>query len=107
MARGATVLTDEWPGYKRLNKKFFHYSVNHSEGVYARGRVHTNSIEGFWSLLKRQIYGIHHWVSKKHLAKYVSEATWRYNRRSIEDAPRLNEFISRLDGRLTYAGLIA
>jgi hypothetical protein len=66
-----------------------------------------NGIEGVWSLLKRQIYGIHHWVSAKHLAKYVDESVWRYNRRGVIDRARVAEFLSRVDGRLTYAALIA
>ncbi len=66
-----------------------------------------NGIEGVWSLLKRQIYGIHHWVSAKHLARYVDEAVWRYNRRSVADPMRVGEFLGRVDGRLTYQALIA
>jgi transposase-like protein len=102
----ARVMSDDAPGYVRLGERYRHETVNHSEGEYVRGDCHTNSIENFWSLFKRQVYGIHHFVSRRHLAKYVAEATWRFNRRGVEDALRLNEFISRLDGRLTYASLI-
>lgn len=107
VAAGACLITDEMPGYQRLGSKYDHQRVNHSKGEYKRGWAHTNSIENFWSLLKRQIYGIHHWVSAQHLAKYVAEASWRFNRRDVADAERLNEFLGRLDGRLTYASLIA
>ena len=69
--------------------------------------VHTNSIEGVWALLKRQIYGIHHWVSGKHLDLYLSEATWRYNRRSQGEGERVDAFLAQTSGRLTYKALIA
>jgi ISXO2-like transposase domain len=69
--------------------------------------AHINSMEAVWALLKRQIYGIHHWVSAQHLHLYISEATWRFNRRVLKDVPRFAEFLARLDGRLTYKALIA
>ena len=104
---GANLMTDEATIYRGLNRHFNHHTVNHSADEYSRwGWAHVNGLEGFWSLLKRQIYGIHHWVSAAHLGRYVDEAVWRYNRRKIEDGPRLNEFLSRTDGRLTYNALI-
>jgi hypothetical protein len=69
--------------------------------------IHTNGIESAWSLLKRQIYGTHHWVSPKHLSRYVSEMAWRYNRRDMGEGDRLNDMIAGSDGRLTYIGLIS
>ena len=107
IAPGANLMTDEWYGYKPIEKRYARQSVHHSKGEYARLSVHVNGIEGFWSLLKRQIVGIHHWVSPKHLARYVDEAVWRYNRRAVEDANRGAEFLTRVDGRLTYRTLIA
>ena len=105
---GSNLLTDEFPGYAHMGSNYFHYAVNHSAGEYVRdGFIHCNSVEGAWSLLKRQIYGIHHWVSPKHLNRYVSEMTWRYNRRSMDEASRLNALITGSDGRLTYKALIA
>ncbi len=90
VAKGATLLTDENNAYKGLPDGYTHFAVNHSKGEYVRdGYIHTNGIEGAWSLLKRQIFGIHHWVSPKHLGRYVSEMTWRYNRRSMEEGNRL------------------
>ncbi len=59
-----------------------------------RGDAHTNSIEGVWALLKRQIYGIHHWVSDKHLSRYLSESSWRFNRRKMGEGERLNALIA-------------
>lgn len=102
------VLTDEFAGYSGLSESYYHQTVNHSEGEYSRGfYFHTNSIEGAWSHIKRQIYGIHHWISDKHLGNYLSEMTWRYNRREIADGERMNEFFGRVEGRLRYKELIA
>ncbi len=106
--KGANLMTDEWPGYRGVDKHVKRHSVDHSAGEYVRHYyTHVNGIEGVWSLLKRQIYGIHHFVSAKHLHRYVSEAVWRYNRRQVKDAPRMVEFLTRLDGRLTYQSLTA
>jgi transposase-like protein len=108
VAPGTTVVTDEFAGYAGLPETYQHQSVNHSAGEYVRdGYVHTNGIEGAWSLLKRQIYGIHHWVSPKHLARYVDEMTWRYNRRQMSMGERVNALIAGSDGRLTYRRLTA
>jgi transposase-like protein len=108
VAPGSVLLTDDYQGYAHLPDHFHHLSVNHSQGEYVRnGWIHTNGIEGAWSLLKRQIYGIHHWVSPKHLNRYVSEMTWRYNRREMEEGNRVNALISGSDGRLTYKALTA
>lgn len=102
------LLTDGWKGYSGLGGRYDHHTVDHHRGEYVRpGNVHTNSIEGFWALLKRQIYGIHHFVSEKHLAKYVDEAVFRYNRREVTETNRVAEFLGRVHGRLTYKALIA
>ena len=107
---GSRLLTDEYSPYKTAAEKggFVHASVTHSKEEYARGDVHNNSLEGYWSQLKRQIYGIHHWVSTKHLDRYVGENVWRYNRRALTETFRFNELLSLTDGnRLTYPELIA
>jgi transposase-like protein len=105
---GTNVMTDEWPGYRGLKKRFHHHTVNHSAGQYVKHYfAHVNGIESVWALLKRQIYGIHHWVSKTHLHRYVDEAVWRFNRRTVVDGHRVSEFLSRMDGRLKYRVLIA
>lgn len=108
VAEGSILLTDEARVYGYLTPHYHHFTVNHGAGEYVRNSfVHTNSVEGAWSLLKRQIYGIHHWVSPKHLGRYVSEMTWRYNRREMEEGDRVNALIAGSDGRLTYKALIA
>lgn len=101
------VSTDKWVAYKHLGKEFPHMAVDHAKGEYKRGKAHTNTIEGYWSQLKRQIFGIHHWVSGKHLGRYVDESAWRYNRRDADEAPRFNALLAMTDGRLRYAELIA
>jgi transposase-like protein len=80
----STVYTDDMATYRDvLNKAGYHHTrINHSEKVYVSGDVHTNTIEGFWSLTKRGIGGVYHSVSKKHLQDYLSEYAWRYNRRN-------------------------
>jgi transposase-like protein/IS1 family transposase len=101
------VVTDKWVGYKHLGKEFPHASIDHAAGEYRRGKAHTNTIEGYWSQLKRQIFGIHHWVSGKHLGRYVNESAWRHNRRDSAEGPRFNAFLEGASGRLTYKELIA
>jgi transposase-like protein len=78
------IYTDEWPAYKGLDKMngYQHRRVNHSQGVYVMGDAHTNTIEGFWSLVKRGIGGVYHSVSKKYLQTYLNEYSFRYNRRN-------------------------
>jgi hypothetical protein len=57
--------------------------------------------------LKRQIFGIHHWVSSKHLHRYLAEMTWRFNRRDMKVTPRMNDLFTSVEGRLPYKALKA
>ncbi|MES0059523.1 IS1595 family transposase [Mesorhizobium sp. M0025] len=108
VAPGSAVMTDEDRAYIGLSGTYFHHTVNHSQGEYVRHQtIHTNSIEAVWALLKRQIVGIHHWVSPKHLNKYVDEMTWRYNRREMTVGPRMNDLFTCVEGRLRYKELIS
>ena len=78
----STVYTDEASAYNPLTKEGYHHErINHSEKVYVSGDVHTNTIEGFWSLTKRGISGVYHSVSAKHLQGYLNEYAWRYSNR--------------------------
>lgn len=105
---GNVVLTDEHRSYKGLGSDYLHVSVNHSAGEYVVEKlIHTNSIESVWALLKRQIVGIHHYVSPKHLSRYVDEMTWRFNRRDEEASDRMNEMFEGVEGRLTWKALTA
>ena len=82
--QGSVVHTDEWWAYRRLFLRGFkHYQVNHGVGQWVKGRSHTNSIEGYWSQLKRSIRGTHIHVSGKHLPKYLGEFDFRHNTRGM------------------------
>lgn len=107
VAPTANVSTDEHSGYRHLCRTFAHNVVRHSAGEYVVGTTHTNGIEGYWSLLKRQIVGIHHFVSPKHLNRYVSESAWRFNLRDIGEGARVNALLAETAGRLRYKDLIA
>ncbi|MDB5063558.1 MAG: hypothetical protein JWP67_3401 [Mucilaginibacter sp.] len=105
--KGATVYTDGFGAYKGLDKYYTHEVVRHDAGEYVRtGGIHTNSIEGFWSQLKRGIIGIYHNVSPKHLHRYCHEFGYRYNTRKITDVTRFEDAIKNVNVRLTYADLI-
>ena len=82
---GTLVMTDEWAGYSRLSETMQHAVVRHKE-QYAEGLVHTNTIEGFWSLVKRAWYGTHHQYSKKYMPLFIAESCWKYNKRRDSDA---------------------
>jgi predicted oxidoreductase (fatty acid repression mutant protein) len=107
VAKGSIVVTDDANVYRALHKDFQHYAVRHSTGQYVRGDAHTNSIESVWALLKRQIIGIHHWVSPKHLDAYVQEMTFRFNRRDLPKGERVNDLLAQIEGPLPYKALIA
>ncbi len=79
------LCTDQWVGYKHLNKEFPHATIDHARGQYVVGAVHTQTIEGFWSLIKRGMVGTFHKVSKKYLPLYVAEFQFRYNNRENAD----------------------
>jgi transposase-like protein len=79
----STVFTDELNAYNTVSegRRYTHQRINHSSKVYVVGNVHTNTIEGFWSLIKRGIGGVYHSVSQKYLQSYLDEYSFRYNRR--------------------------
>jgi transposase-like protein len=108
VAKGSAVLTDEDTAFIGLDKDFTHLTICHSSGEYVRmgGYVRTNTSESVWALLKRQIVGIHHWVSPKHLQKYVDEMSWRFNRRDMETTARMNDIFCCVEGCLPYRALI-
>ncbi len=106
---GATLLTDEARVYRGLDGEYNHYTVNHSAGEYVRWHFfHTNTIESAWALLKRQIIGIHHFGSAKHLQRYLDEMMFRQNRGDVGEGDRVNMLLNAASGkRLTYKELIA
>jgi transposase-like protein len=102
------IMTDEWGAYNGLDKDFkSHERVDHGNEEYARGDIHVNTIEGFWSLLKRGIVGIYHHVSADHLHRYCNEFNYRYNTRKVRDTQRFEKMLTHLNGRLMYKNLIA
>ena len=74
---GSMVISNELQAYKKLNEFYDHESINHSNKEYVRGDIHTNTIEGFWAIMKRSIYGIHHFVTAKHLQRYINEQSFQ------------------------------
>lgn len=79
----SVLFTDEWQSYLQVGKKFTaHHRIRHAEAIYVSGDVHTQTIEGFFSNLKRGISGVYHSVSSKWLQGYLNEYAWRYNERS-------------------------
>jgi transposase-like protein len=103
----AIMVSDELQAYGKLNKNYKHVKVNHSRGEYVRDLAHTNTIEGFWSQLKRQIVGIHHYVSPKHLQRYCNEAAFRYNAKAVPQDERFASVLLNIEGSLKYSELTA
>jgi transposase-like protein len=109
---GSSVYTDDAVIYDRLNWRYVHDFVNHAE-TYVKGRVHTNGLENFWSLLKRNLRGTYVAVEPFHLDRYLDEQMFRYNNRGgkkreerVSDAQRFDLALSQIVGkRLTYAKL--
>lgn len=79
------LITDEYPGYHAVDSFMPHAVINHSE-QYAIGEIHTNTIEGFWALIKRAWYGSHHHYSQKYMPLYIAETSWKYNERKNPNA---------------------
>ncbi|MEQ9117472.1 IS1595 family transposase [Fulvivirga sp.] len=105
--KGSKIYTDEFRAYQKLGKQYNHATINHSLAVYVAGDVHTNTIENFWSVLKRGLYGIYHQVSEKHLERYLNEFASRYNTRNDNGDERFEHFLGQSEGRLKYKRLIA
>jgi len=105
IAKEAHLMTDEASMYTVVGKEFASHSVvNHSSGEYARGMAHTNTIEGFFSCLKRGLIGTYHYVGSQHLGRYATEFDFRYNTRKSTDAERAAAVIGGIGGkRLMYS----
>lgn len=107
VSKDANLMTDQARMYSNLGKKFAsHNTVNHSIGEYGRGPVHTNTIEGFFSVFKRGMKGVYQHCSEEHLPRYLAEFDFRYNHRAslgIEDGQRMVDTLKGIEGkRLTY-----
>ena len=103
---GAKIYTDEYRGYSSLHQKYDHDTINHGISLYVAGDVHTNSIENFWSILKRGIYGIYHQVSEKHLSRYLDEFAGRFNTKGLANQDRFDKFLKDNTTYLSYKQLI-
>jgi transposase-like protein len=106
---GTMIYTDEHPGYQ-IDEVYGHKRVNHSAGEYSRKGVGTNSIESVWAVLNRGLHGVYHHASKKHLARYVNEFTFRLNEGDVKrhTLDRLASLIMACFGkRITYEELTA
>jgi transposase-like protein len=105
VAPGASVYTDTLSSYSGLSAEFDHETVDHAE-CYVDGRVHTNGIENFWSLLKRSLHGTYISVEPYHLFRYLDERMLAYNLRGLSDYGRFEAVLSAVSGRrLTYSEL--
>ncbi|GAB6007911.1 IS1595 family transposase [Dysgonomonas reticulitermitis] len=107
--KAATLYTDEWLGYNGMDRLYNHLFVKHNQKEFVSGKIYTNTIEGFWSILKRGIVGIYHFTSKKHLQYYVDEFVFRYNTRNFDsEMSRFNYFLTSISNKyLPYKKLIA
>jgi transposase-like protein len=105
--RRSYLMTDSFAGYKLVGREFAkHEAVSHETGEYVRGDAHSNTVEGYFSILKRGITGTYHHVSQQHLKRYLGEFDFRYNERSklgVTDMERTEKAILGIVGkRLTY-----
>lgn len=105
MDAAANLVTDEASAYTLVGREFAsHEVVRHGAGEYSRGNVHTNTIEGFFSILKRGLVGTFHHVGEQHLHRYIGEFDFRYNNRKISDKDRAKIALKAIGGkRLLYA----
>lgn len=108
IAKDSKLFTDTASYYRHLPKTMFakHEMVNHSRKEYARGEVHTNTVEGYFGLLKRGLFGTYHHISEAHLQRYLHEFDFRFTNRvslGVNDADRTNTALKQIGGkRLTY-----
>lgn len=110
VAPDSIMVTDEHHAYNKVKHLYEHKTINHRQKQYVRQDtilVHTNNIEGYWNILKKQINGIHHFVSSKHLQRYCDESAFRFNNREVCQDERFADALTNCEGRLQYKELIA
>lgn len=103
---GSCIMSDEWPAYNKLRDDYTHKVVKHKRKEYVRGLVHTNTIEGAWSHLKRTLLGTYHRPSKKHLGKYCAEFEFNYNTRDNLPETKFRKIVHRNNIRVKYADIV-
>lgn len=106
VSKSANLMTDEHSGYTLIGREFASHGVtSHGSGEYARGEVHSNTVESSFSLLKRGLIGTFHHVGEQHLQRYVTEFDFRWNHRKVTDRERSDTLLQAVSGkRLTYRG---
>jgi len=103
--RGSTLFSDEWCGYNLVDKLYEHYIIDHSRKQYVNGNVYTNTIEGFWGIMKRGLIGIYNHTDRKHLQRYANEFSFRYNTRKSSEVERFNLLLCNSNHRIKYQKL--
>ena len=106
LAQEAKVVTDDAGYYRAMDKEYLHAFVNYSTGQYGRGEIHTNTVEGYYSIFKRGMKGVYQHCSEKHLHRYLAEYDFRYSQRvklGVNDEQRAEKALKGVVGkRLTY-----
>jgi len=107
VAKGSTLVSDEWCGYIGLNSTYDHRIIDHTKKQYVDEQGNTtNTLEGFWTQFKRSYMATYHYMSKKHLQAYSNEIAFRYNTRTMKDGGRVNLTIVNANQPLKYKTLI-
>lgn len=111
ISKEAELMTDDAGVYRKVVKVGYskHNSIKHSRRQYVKGNVHTNSIESFWALFKRNYHGTYHSMSKKHLQRYIDEITFRFNNRAESLAGKFDLVTEKISnhGIMSYKALTA
>ena len=103
VAENTVAYTDELSSYNRLGKENYTYSVvYHNDNEFVVGDIFTNTIEGFWSHFKKMVFGTYHYVSKKHLQRYIDEEVFRWNTRKMSESYRLNNMFAKAVSICSY-----
>lgn len=107
VSRTATLYSDEWQGYKVVQKVYKHYIVDHGHGIYVDGGAYTNTIEGFWGNYCKRSLSLYNFISRKHMQAYFDEFSFRYNTDNVTNGERFAETVRNCKHRLTYNQLVA
>jgi len=107
VSRTATLYSDEWHGYRVVNKVYKHHVVDHGHGIYVDGGAYTNTIEGFWGNYCKRSISLYNFISRKHMQAYFNEFSFRYNTNNVSNGGRFAETIRNCKHRLTYNQLVA
>ena len=99
-------MTDDNMAYRHTRRIYKHEVVKHGRGEYVKGDIHTNSIESFWAIFKRGYIGIYHYMSDKHLQRYINEFVFRYNNKSFTNKDVFHKTLEKMNNRISYKKLI-